>query len=400
MLLLSEITLPNGRKIKNRMVKSAMGEGLADNHNQPTDELIQLYKRWANGGVGLLISGNVKVDRKHLSSPGNLVIDDDTNLDKLRSLANAGTENNTCFVLQINHPGKQTPKVMTKEPVAPSAIPIMKKLRGAFNTPRALLIEEIQDIIQKFINVGEIAQKAGFSGVQIHAAHGYLINQFLSPVDNQRTDQYGGNLENRMRILIEIYQGLREVTSPDFIIGLKINSSDFTEKGFNREDSYQVILKMAELGIDFVEISGGNYEKSKIIESKNKELFFLEFAKKIQKQVKFPVILTGGLTHTKVMEEVVSSEGIAMVGLGRALVMNPELPNQISTGSCNLVNLPRLSTKIRRFDDKIGSIVGLSYYKQQMRRLAHGKDTKFTTNAWPVLFNAIMRQVQNSFKIK
>ena len=100
------------------------------------------------------------------------------------------------------------------------------------------------------------------------------------------------------------------------------------------------------------------------------------------------------------MEEVVSSEGIAMVGLGRALVMNPELPNQISTGSCNLVNLPRLSTKIRRFDDKIGSIVGLSYYKQQMRRLAHGKDTKFTTNAWPVLFNAIMRQVQNSFKIK
>ena len=396
-MLLSEITLPNQTILKNRIVKSAMSETLADKENNPTEKHIHLYHRWAQGGSGLLISGNVMVDRDHLGEPGNVVIDENTDKSILKAWAKAGTENHTKFILQINHPGKQSPKTMNSQPVAPTAQPIGEELKGFFNPPRELTTKEIKTLVEQFVTVGKIAEESGFSGVQIHGAHGYLINQFLSPADNQRTDQYGGSLENRMRFLLEIYQGLREATTPEFIVGLKLNSTDFTAQGFSEEDSRQVILKMAELGIDFVEISGGNYEKTKFMEV-GKGAFFLDFAKDIQQQVTTPIILTGGLTQPETMEEVITKEKIAMVGLARALAMNPELPNQLAEGHAQAIQLPRLTTHLKNLDKKAGSIISLSYYEQQMNRLATGKEAKFTTNAWSPLLDAMFRHGLNSLK--
>ena len=227
------IVLPNGIELKNRIVKAAMSETLADKTNQPNTKHIALYKRWAEGGSGLLISGNVMIDRSQLGEPGNIVLDNKTDKKALSLWSKAGTQNDAKFLLQLNHPGKQAPKSMSKKPVAPSSVTLSKELSSLFNEPRELTNDEIKRLIGKFVAAGKIAEETGFSGVEIHAAHGYLINQFLSPADNRRKDEYGGTLENRMRFMVEVFQGIREVTAPRFIIGLKLNSSDFTEDGFS-----------------------------------------------------------------------------------------------------------------------------------------------------------------------
>jgi 2,4-dienoyl-CoA reductase-like NADH-dependent reductase (Old Yellow Enzyme family) len=394
-MILDKINLPNGIVLKNRIVKSAMSETLADKNNQPTSALVKLYRRWAEGGTSMLISGNVMIERTQLGEPGNVVIDRKTNKTMLRQWSQAGTENNTKFLLQINHPGKQAPKSMSVEPVAPSAVALSEELSALFNTPRELKTYEVKELINKFVDAGKIAEETGFSGVEIHAAHGYLINQFLSPADNFRNDAYGGSLENRMRFLVEVFQGLRKNTSSQFIIGLKLNSSDFKKEGFSEEDSMKVIIKMAEMGIDFIEISGGNYEKSKVTDV-DKGIFFLDFAKRAQNSVDVPIILTGGITTSQAMEDVVSKEGVYMVGLARSLVMNPDIPNQIKKNEYTSVKLPRLSTGIPKLDRKVGGAVGLAYYEQQMERIAKGKKPKFTTSSWGALINTVYRHGLNS----
>jgi len=382
------IALPNGIELKNRIIKAAMSETLADKTNQPNTKHIALYKRWAEGGSGLLISGNVMIDRSQLGEPGNIVLDNKTDKKALSLWSKAGTQNDAKFLLQLNHPGKQAPKSMSKNPVAPSSVKLSKELSALFNEPRELTNDEIKRLIGKFVEAGKIAEETGFSGVEIHAAHGYLINQFLSPADNRRTDEYGGTLENRMRFMVEVFQGIREVTSPRFIIGLKLNSSDFTEEGFSETDSLKVIIKMAELGIDFVEISGGNYEKTKVTDV-GQGVFFLDFAKKAQNSVDIPIMLTGGLTSRQGIEDVINKEEIALVGLGRSLIMNPDIPNQLASGEFESVQLPRLSTGIKKLDMKVGGAIGLAYYEQQMERLVKGNQVKYTTNAWGPLLHTI-----------
>lgn len=293
--------------------------------------------------------------------------------------------------MQLNHPGKQAPKSMTKNPVAPSAVPMSENLKSFFNIPRELTIHEISSIVEEFVYAAKLAFEAGFSGVEIHSAHGYLLNQFLSPADNKRKDKYGGSIENRMRIVEEIYTGIRKITPPEFIVGLKINSSDFSEDGFTEEDSCLVILKMAELGIDFVEVSGGNYERSVFSKDGESEPFFLKFAKKIQKEVSIPIILTGGLTTKKSMENVIEKDGIAMVGVGRAFVLNSEFPNEMSHNIVKEISIPRLTTKIKDLDKKAGGIYSIAYYEQQMNRLSKGKKVRITSNAWPYLINMVFK---------
>ncbi|MCC9878512.1 NADH:flavin oxidoreductase/NADH oxidase family protein [Streptococcus agalactiae] len=398
MMLFEQVTLPNGQVLKNRIAKAALSETLAEKDFQPNTKHINLYRQWALGGTGLLISGNVMVDRNHISEPGNVVVDEETDRYILEQWADAGRLDNTQFILQLNHPGKQTPKSMTKSPVAPSAVELGDDLKAFFNPARALETSEISQIVDKFVTASKIAYETGFSGVEIHAAHGYLINQFLSPADNKRTDQYGGSLENRMRILVEIYQGIRAVTPADFIVGLKINSTDFSAKGFSEEDSKQVILKMADLGIDFVEISGGNYEKTVFMDSNSGGAFFLDFAKSVQSQVTIPIILTGGLTNPQAMEEVVAKEGIQMVGLARALVVNPNLPNDIKAGKAEPIHLARLTTGFKGLDKKLGGAIGLSHYELQIKRLAAGKDVKVTKNAWPAILEMVAKHGTSALK--
>ena len=181
-----------------------------------------------------------------------------------------------------------------------------------------------------------------------------LKNQFLSPADNKRTDFYGDNLENIMRILVEIYQGIRQVTKSNFIVGIKLNSSDFSSEGFSEDDSYRVIVKMSNLGIDFIEISGGNYERTKFLENSNGEAFFLKFSKKSQVSVNIPIMLTGGLSSQEAMENVVTNEGIAMVGSVRPFVLNPNSPEKMLSGIFEGLKLPHLTTGVKVIDNKLG----------------------------------------------
>lgn len=386
--LFQPLTLLNGTVIKNRFFKSAMSETLGSRDFAPTDSLIKLYQKWSAGGAGLLVTGNVMVDSRYLGEPKNVVLEDAKHLDRFKAWAQAGIANDTELFMQLNHPGKQMMRSVKNQPLAPSAVPIEGSAGAAFATPRAMTLAEIDDAIQRFVTSARLAKEAGFTGVQIHAAHGYLINQFLSPYDNRRTDLYGGNLANRMRFLKDIYQGIRQALGPDFPIALKLNSSDFKEGGFSIEDSEQVILTMAELGMDLIEVSGGNYEKSVFTSNADKP-FFIDFASRVQAQIKTPIVVTGGFRSEAGMIEAISQGHSSMIGLARPLVLQPNLPNDINNGNYETIQLPRLTTGITALDKNLGSLIGLSYYEQQMVRIASGKPAKIHRNAWSALGYAL-----------
>lgn len=392
--LLKPLTLSNGTTIKNRFFKSAMNENLAKN-GHPNEHHIKLYQAWAKGGAGLLLTGNVMVDRHALGEPGNVVVEDERDIDTLKKWAEAGTANDTQLWMQINHPGKQSPRTLSKEPVAPSAVGFEGVYGRVFNTPKALTKDGITQIVQRFVNTAVIAKKAGFTGVEIHGAHGYLIDQFLSPLDNQRTDEYGGSLDNRMRFLIEIYQGMREALGESFPIGLKINSSDFQTGGFTEEDSLQVIKTMEKLGINLIEISGGNYTSPKMstgTSTNSNDAFFINYAKKIKDLVNVPIVVTGGFRTESSMEDAIEDGDTSMVGIGRPFVLMPDLPNRIARGTYATVNLPWLTTGIKPLDSAVGPAIGNSYYEQQMDRIAEGKLPVVSRNAWSPLFYSIKVQ--------
>lgn len=219
------LTLPNGRRIENRFLKSAMSETMV-NDRQPDERYATLYRAWADGGPKIVVTGNVMVDSRALAEPGNVVVEDQSNLPMLRKWAQAGTINQNDLWLQLNHPGRQSPNYLSAQPAGPSAVPIDGPNAGYFNPPRALTNAEVHDIIGKYVRSAEIAQTAGFTGVQIHGAFGYLVTQFLSRTANRRTDEFGGSLENRMRFLIDIYRGIRESCGAQFAISLKLSVLD------------------------------------------------------------------------------------------------------------------------------------------------------------------------------
>lgn len=239
-------TLPNGTLVKNRLVKSAMSEALGTTDNHAAPALARLYGRWADGGVGLLVTGNVMVDRRALGEPNNVALEDEGDLELLRQWAAAGTRGGTQLWMQLNHPGRQAPNGLNRETVSPSAVPFAKELQAFFATPRALEDAEIRDIIERFGRSAAIAEKAGFSGVQIHGAHGYLVSQFLSGHANQRTDEWGGDPARRRRFVLEVYREIRERTQPGFSVGIKMNSADFQKGGFTEEESLDVVRALSE----------------------------------------------------------------------------------------------------------------------------------------------------------
>lgn len=394
--IFDSLQLPNGTTIKNRFLKAATSETMGDKNYRPTAELINLYKAWADGGTGLIITGNVMVDQTARGEFGNIVVEDTQNIELLKQWAKAGTQNGAKIFMQLNHPGKQSPKTISKQPVSSSAVPMEGSNSFAFNTPRALTNDEIKAIVQKFINAAVIAKKAGFSGVEIHAAHGYLLSQFLSPHDNKRVDEYGGNLENRMRLLVEIYTGMREKVGSDFPIALKINSSDLRPGGFSEEDSLKVIQKMDQLGIDLIEISGGNYEKP-TVQGIGKGAFFIDYAAKVKKSVKAPVAVTGGFSTANGMSSAIENNEADFIGLARPIVLIPDLPNQFEAGNFTAIQLHHLTTGLKGLDKKVGSLVGLSYYQQQMFRVAKSLPVQITENAWSSLGFAVKRQGLSAF---
>ncbi|WP_278185431.1 hypothetical protein [Marinobacter salicampi] len=261
--------LPCGAILPNRIAKAAMTEGIADTNLQPTVRHQRLYGLWSQGGAGLLITGNVMIDRNVLERPGNVAIDpvpdagEPGGMAQLKAWADAGTRHGNHLWMQISHAGRQSPRYVTGEPVGPSAVQL--KLLGNYARPRALAEAEIRDYIARFAKVARVAKDAGFTGVQVHAAHGYLLSSFLSTVTNRRTDQWGGSLENRTRFLLETLRAVRAAVGSGFPVGLKLNSDDFRKGGFSHEDCLQLVEWLNEESVDLLEISGGTYEQPRLL---------------------------------------------------------------------------------------------------------------------------------------
>ena len=346
-VITDKLDLPCGVEIKNRICKGAMTEGLADAQNRATSHHVNLYDRWSSGGAGILLTGNVQVDHRFLERPGNVVIEgQQTNeqLSRLISYAEAGTKNDTHLWMQISHAGRQTPAAVAETPVAPSEVQL--QMPGAqFGKPRALSHEEIQDIIQKFAHCANIAQDTGFTGVQIHGAHGYLISEFLSPDINLREDEWGGTLEKRAKFLIETVRSVRKAVGVNFPVSLKLNSADFQKGGFSHEDAIQVATWLNEEGLDLLEISGGTYEQPHLVgidmglnperaEKRRestiaREAYFLDYAKDIRTIFNGPLMVTGGFRSTKGMNNALNENACDVIGIARPFCIDPDIANKL-----------------------------------------------------------------------
>lgn len=329
--LASTLSLPNGTVLPNRLCKSAMTEGLADKFDLPTPELVRLYKTWSQGGTGLHITGNVMVDRRYLERAGNVVLEDDQNLMLFQDWAKQGTTGGNHLWVQLNHPGRQCPKMVNNTPLSPSDVQLA--MLGNFARPRPMDQSDIEGVIARFITSARLVKEAGFTGVQIHCAHGYLLSQFLSPKINQRQDKWGGSLENRARIIRRIIVGVREVVGADFPIGVKLNSADFQKGGFSLEDCITVASWLGEDGVDLLEISGGTYEQLSLIgveptevreSTRKREAYFIEYAERIKQSAKIPVMITGGFRSRDVMERAIESGEVDVIGLARPLCTEPD----------------------------------------------------------------------------
>ncbi len=385
-VLSQPLTLPNGIVIKNRLLKSAMSEALGTRDGAATPELAHLYETWANGGVGLCITGNVMIDLGALGEPGNVVIEDERNLATLEAWAIAATQNATQCWVQLNHPGKQALKGLNKETVAPSAVPFRDDMKAYFSTPRELSDAEVHALVKRFGTAAGIVRKAGFSGVQIHGAHGYLVSQFLSPHHNCRTDDWGGTPDKRRRFVLEVYHAMREAVGPKFPVGIKLNSADFQRGGFTEEESLATIRALAEAGIDLIEISGGTYEapamtgikvdKNLVKESTRlREAYFLEFAEKARDAVTIPMAVTGGFRSASGMTQAIESGATDMVGLARLLAMEPDAPNKLLTGKSASYQVKPIATGIKAID-KMG-LLEIIWYTGQLKRMGRRQAT------WP-----------------
>jgi 2,4-dienoyl-CoA reductase-like NADH-dependent reductase (Old Yellow Enzyme family) len=384
----SSFTLPNGSVLKNRIAKSAMSENFGTRNHAPSEGLINAYKVWAKGNPGLLITGNVMVDSMALGEAHNVVVEDYKDFELLKKWARSVEGTGVHIWPQINHPGRQAFAAINRETVGPSAVSL--KLRSAskmFKIPIALSDEAIWDIIKRFGNTARIMKEAGFTGCQIHGAHGYLVSQFLSPNSNIRTDQWGGSLSNRARFVLEVYREIRRQVGSDYPISIKINSADFQQGGFTEEESMEVIRFLSNEGIDLIEISGGTYERPAMIQGDRKkstitrEAYFLDYIEKARKLIKTPLLLTGGFRSVLGMEKALEDGSLDVVGLARPFCLYPNLANQIFDGSVERFDTPIPQIGIK-FLDKLGG-VELPWYELQIQRIGKGKSPK--TNLLAIL---------------
>lgn len=379
--LASPLVLPCGAVLPNRLCKAAMSEGMADADNRATPRLEALYRRWAGSGAGLLLTGNIQIDRRHLERAANVVLDGDGGLEALARVASAGQSKGARVWAQLSHTGRQVIAEINTEPLAPSAVEI-EVLRGsgfAFARPRAMTEAEIEAAIAQFARAAARAKAAGFDGVQLHGAHGYLISQFLSPHTNLRADQWGGALANRARFLLEAIRAVRRAVGADFPIGLKLNASDFQKGAFTNADCIQVVTWLNDTGLDLLELSGGSLEQPKVVGvavkdegvdgvaagASGREAYFLVFAAEIRKAARMPVMVTGGFRTRAVMEEALAAGELDMVGLGRPLIADPSCAGRLLRGEVEKVPAPEADLALFHI---------LGWFNMQLERLGDGLD--------------------------
>jgi len=377
-----------------------MTEGVADAKNRADPRHVTLYRRWAEGGAGLLLTGNVQIDRRYLERAGNVVIDgpqDNEQLAGLAAFAEAGKTNGAHIWMQISHAGRQTPKNIATEPVGPSDIKLALP-GGRFGTPRALTGDEVRDVIARFAHAAAIAKQTGFTGVQIHAAHGYLISEFLSPRVNLRDDEWGGSIENRARLLIETVRAVRTKVGPDFAVAVKLNSADFQKGGFSFEDCLAVVDLLNKEGLDLLEVSGGTYEQPRLLglegmepvfeekvqeSTRAREAYFFKYAAAVKKVATMPVMVTGGFRSREAMDEVIADGAVDLIGLGRPLCWDPDFPKKILDGEIDRAETIEKTLRLGpgllgpnspiKFIKMINGFGTQSWYYEQIYRMADGE---------------------------
>jgi 2,4-dienoyl-CoA reductase-like NADH-dependent reductase (Old Yellow Enzyme family) len=379
--LSTPLTLPNGIVLQNRLAKAAMSEGMADAHGHSTARLEALYRRWATSGAGLLLSGNIQVDPWHLERPGNVVLADDSGLVALARLAQAGKAGGAQFWAQIGHTGRQVESAINPTPLAPSAVEIdvMRGIGFSFAPPVAMSEAQIQHAIGQFAQTARLAVQAGFTGVQVHAAHGYLPSQFLSPLSNRRNDRWGGSLENRSRFLLETIAAVRAAVGPDIAVSIKLNASDFQKGGFTNAECLQLIEWLNASNLDLLELSGGSLEQPKQVGASLKdegedarpqstiqrEAYFIAFAGAARAVANMPVMVTGGFRSSAGMRSALDAGELDVVGIGRPMIADPETPKRL------------LSDEIARAvtpEDHVGLFHLLGWNNTQLERLGDGLD--------------------------
>ncbi|MYR98255.1 MULTISPECIES: NADH:flavin oxidoreductase/NADH oxidase family protein [unclassified Streptomyces] len=372
--LFSPLHLRSGQVLKNRIAKAAMEENMAGDGQLPDKQLFTLYRRWAAGGTGLLITGNVMVHAEALTGPAGVVLDENAPLAPFTEWAEAGRSGGGTIWMQINHPGRQVASGMPGVVWGPSDIGVsLGKHSNRFGRPTAMTARQIEETVTRYAVTAHRAEKAGFDGVEIHAAHGYLLSQFLSPLVNKRTDHWGGPLENRARMLLDIVKAVRAAVSPSFAVAVKLNSADFQRGGFDADDARQVIEMLEPLGVDLVELSGGSYEspamtgRSADTRTQAREAYFLDLARDLVKTSPLPLMLTGGITRRPTAERVLDS-GVAVIGMGTALAVTPDLPQRWRRSG----EADRSMRPVKWSDKALASAASMAQVRHQMRRLARG----------------------------
>lgn len=381
--LYAPLSLASGTELPNRIAKAAMEENMAAADQLPGERLFELYRRWSRGGAGLLITGNVMVHAEAMTGPAGVVLDADSPIEPFTRWAQAAKSGGAKVWMQINHPGRQVKAAMPGVAWGSSAIKVQAgKASRLLAEPMEMSAEHIAATVERFAVTSRRAQEAGFDGVEIHAAHGYLLSQFLSPLANQRTDRWGGPLENRARLLLDIVRAVRAAVGTGFAVAVKLNSADFQRGGFDADDARRVIEMLAPLGVDLVELSGGSYESPAMSgraadeRTLAREAYFLELAGELAKTSPLPLMLTGGIARRPVAEQVLAS-GVGMVGMGTALAVDPDLPNKWRTNGEAKAAVPAVNIA----DKALASAAGMSRVRYQLRRLGRGSQTRPGVNA-------------------
>lgn len=396
--LAQPLTLPCGAVLSNRLCKAAMSEGMADAQGHATPRLMTLYRRWANSGAGLLLSGNIQVDRNHLERPGNVVVDDDSGLASLAALAAAGRAPGVHFWAQLSHTGRQVDTAINTAPLSPSVVEI-EVIRGAgwtFSPPVEMNEADIEHAIGQFAFSARRVAEAGFTGLQLHGAHGYLISQFLSPLSNRRVDRWGGGLENRARFLLEVIKAVREAVGPSFPIGLKLNASDFQKGGFTNAECVEVVKMLNGSSLDLLELSGGSLEQPKVVgvsvkeegvdgatnNSAHREAYFVTLAGAVKAVAAMPVMVTGGFRTVAGMVAALEGGELDVVGLGRPLIADPQTPAKLLSGEITQTLRPEADLDVFHI---------LGWFNMQLERLADGLEPDLALNGadavaafWPI----------------
>jgi 2,4-dienoyl-CoA reductase-like NADH-dependent reductase (Old Yellow Enzyme family) len=334
--LMQPLTLPCGAELKNRIAKFSMSDSLGDGAGNPTDEQISLYERWAKGGLGLSIIGEVQATPNYAEKPGNLIVNERSDHERLKRLARAGATDGARLWLQLGHAG-----AMADAPISTPKGPSALNLPGL--TCGALSLEEIEALPAEFARTASLAKELGFGGVEIHAAHGFLLNQFLSPLFNRREDAYGGSSQNRMRLLLDVINAVRDAVGPGYPVGIKLNATNQLEGGFAEDEALEVIAAVDQTATDLIDISGGTYFPGAKSSSDRAGSgpYFLDFARQARFETNIPLMVTGGFKTLGQAESAITDGTADIVGLARALVIDPELPSYWLAGDRPKPQFPR-----------------------------------------------------------